>query len=353
MLSKTNTIHSRWIALALSPLSSLAIPSVAESSPRGVHVFVALADNQHQGIIPLPPALGNGRDPQHNLYWGAAYGVKTYFKASEDWGLAWSGRGARDAILERCVFKSSKNDVYLVADACEGSQIKLAVTDFLLRLQVSPNKDFHSRCAQGKFPSPSQAMRIWLFMSGMTLPWIFRSRANRRGRRRQAPANDCPRVCQQVLFRSLYPSNWRGASVMDDGPHGSGGLHVEGSSRWLDGPRRRPSDSAARRPSLRPMPEMRRSCGAEAVRDKVVKCGARRCRHPFTFGSICPAGLPLRDDRCDVQPQPLRHSGSIRWIGLEEVLDLQLLNALRHAIAQAGDDVVHQPLFRVCWQQPE
>ena len=131
MLSKTNTIHSRWIALALFPLSSLAIPSVAESSPRVVHVFVALADNQHQGIIPVPPALGNGRDPQRNLYWGAAYGVKTYFKASEDWGLAWFGRGARDAILERCVFKSSKNDVYLVADAYEGSQIKLAVTDFL------------------------------------------------------------------------------------------------------------------------------------------------------------------------------------------------------------------------------
>src|SRR6266576_3547327 len=81
MLSKTNSIQSRWIALALFPLSSLAIPSVAESSPRVVHVFVALADNQRQGIIPVPPALGNGRDPQHNLYWGAAYGVKTYFKA--------------------------------------------------------------------------------------------------------------------------------------------------------------------------------------------------------------------------------------------------------------------------------
>jgi len=100
MLSKTNTIQSRWIALALFPLSSFAIPSVAESSPRVVHVFVALADNQHQGIIPVPPALGNGRDPQRNLYWGAAYGVKTYFKASEDWELAWSGRGAHDAILE-------------------------------------------------------------------------------------------------------------------------------------------------------------------------------------------------------------------------------------------------------------
>ncbi len=176
MLSKTNTIQSRWIALALFPLSSFAIPSVAESSPRVVHVFVALADNQHQGIIPVPPALGNGRDPQRNLYWGAAYGVKTYFKASEDWELAWSGRGAHDAILERCVFKSSKNDVYLVADAYEGSQIKLAVTDFLSAAAGIAKQRLSLKMRSGEFPSPSRAMRICLFMSGMTLSWIFRSR---------------------------------------------------------------------------------------------------------------------------------------------------------------------------------
>lgn len=131
MLSKTNVTPSRSIVLTLSLFSSFVTPSVAKSSPRIVHVFVALADNQHQGIVPVPPALGNGQDPQRNLYWGAAYGVKTHFKGSKDWELVWSGRGAKDAILERCVFKSRMNDVYLVADAYEGSQIKLAVTDFL------------------------------------------------------------------------------------------------------------------------------------------------------------------------------------------------------------------------------
>src|SRR5260370_8906629 len=45
--------------------------------------------------------------------------------------MIWSSRGAKDAILERCIFKSSNNDVYLVADAYEGSQIKSAVSDFL------------------------------------------------------------------------------------------------------------------------------------------------------------------------------------------------------------------------------
>ena len=41
-----------------------------EPGLRTVQVFVALADNQSQGIIPVPAKLGNGEDPEHNLYWG-------------------------------------------------------------------------------------------------------------------------------------------------------------------------------------------------------------------------------------------------------------------------------------------
>jgi len=44
-----------------------------------VHVLVALCDNLHQGIVPVPARLGNGEDLQNNLYWGAAYGVKAFF----------------------------------------------------------------------------------------------------------------------------------------------------------------------------------------------------------------------------------------------------------------------------------
>jgi hypothetical protein len=56
-----------------------------ESTLRTVHVFVALADNQHQGIVPVAAILGNGEDALHNLYWGSAYGVKTFFGRSADW----------------------------------------------------------------------------------------------------------------------------------------------------------------------------------------------------------------------------------------------------------------------------
>jgi hypothetical protein len=131
MISKTNTISAPWIAVPIIVLFSFAIPRLAQSSPRVVHVFVALADNQHQGIVPVPPALGNGGDPQRNLYWGAAYGVKTLFKSSDEWQLLSCGRGPKDAILERCVFKNRNEDVFLVADAYQGSEIKSAVTDFL------------------------------------------------------------------------------------------------------------------------------------------------------------------------------------------------------------------------------
>ena len=122
---------SRFIVQVLLTALPLAASAVTRASPRVVHVFVVLADNQHQGIVPVPAALGNGSDPLRNLYWGAAYGVKTYLQVSKDWELVWSGRGGKDAILERSVFKVQENDMYLVADAYEGSQIKLAVTDFL------------------------------------------------------------------------------------------------------------------------------------------------------------------------------------------------------------------------------
>ena len=84
---------------------------------RVVHVFVALADNVHQGIVPVPAALGNGDAPATNLYWGAAYGVKSFFRRSADWKLMSAGPGPAQDILERCVFEYCGESVYLIADA--------------------------------------------------------------------------------------------------------------------------------------------------------------------------------------------------------------------------------------------
>jgi hypothetical protein len=87
-----------------------------------VHVFVALADNQHQGIIPVPARPGNGRDPANNLYWGAAFGVKSFFRASSDWRLLTCAPGPEPVVLERCVFHRHDPDAILVADAYGGAK---------------------------------------------------------------------------------------------------------------------------------------------------------------------------------------------------------------------------------------
>jgi len=101
----------------------------AQTKPRVVHVFVALADNQHQGIVPVPAALGNGDDPARNLYWGAAFGVRTYFRKSAAWNEVLSLPKPKSYILERSIFQHRASGTLLVADAYEGKEIKQALTD--------------------------------------------------------------------------------------------------------------------------------------------------------------------------------------------------------------------------------
>lgn len=97
-----------------------------------VHVLVALCDNVHQGIVPVSASLGNGEDPERNLYWGAAFGIKTFFTKSKDWRLVGEARDPKYAVMERLVFKHRTRDVYLVADAYKGAEIQRAIGDFLL-----------------------------------------------------------------------------------------------------------------------------------------------------------------------------------------------------------------------------
>jgi len=109
----------------------LSLCAVGESSPRIIHVFVALADNASQGIVPVSPMLGNGEDPARNLYWGSAFGLKTFFSRSPDWKLLLSQKRLKPEVLERCVFKYLNADVYLVADAYRGREIQSAILSFL------------------------------------------------------------------------------------------------------------------------------------------------------------------------------------------------------------------------------
>lgn len=110
-----------------------AIPQKIEklkNSGKVIHVLVALCDNENQGIVPVPAHLGDGEDANKNLYWGAAYGVKTYFSKSKDWEKIASFQNPKENVLERIVFKRKNKDVYLIADAYRGSKMKKTIDDF-------------------------------------------------------------------------------------------------------------------------------------------------------------------------------------------------------------------------------
>jgi hypothetical protein len=95
------------------------------------HVFVALCDNKFQGIQPVPKAIGNGKDPDQNLYWGCDYGLRAYFKKYTEWKLVKTIKKPSTNILERCIFKHAIFNNYLVADAYDGEFIKQCTIDFL------------------------------------------------------------------------------------------------------------------------------------------------------------------------------------------------------------------------------
>jgi len=104
----------------------------SHAATKTIHVFVALCDNEFQGIVPVPEKIGNGKDPKLNLYWGAGYGVKSFFKLkTKDWELVKQIESSNPIILDRLLFKHATKDIYLLADAYDGEQIKICVEDFL------------------------------------------------------------------------------------------------------------------------------------------------------------------------------------------------------------------------------
>jgi len=109
-----------------------SITKKKQSGLKTIHVFVALCDNKYQGIVPVPAKIGNGQDAATNLYWGAAFGVKTFFNKSNEWKLIEIKKNPAENILERILFKHKSKNIYLLADAYDGQYIKQTTIDFLL-----------------------------------------------------------------------------------------------------------------------------------------------------------------------------------------------------------------------------
>ncbi|MCX7995520.1 MAG: C40 family peptidase [candidate division WOR-3 bacterium] len=122
---------------------------MADNKPIFIYTIVALCDNKYQGIVPVPPELGNGDDPKNNLYWGASGGVKTYFKKSNEWQMIASDTNISKNVLERCIFKRKGKNIYLIADAYRGSAIKEAIFDFLCAVAKDTILRFENQLMDG------------------------------------------------------------------------------------------------------------------------------------------------------------------------------------------------------------
>ncbi|MCH5715082.1 hypothetical protein [Niabella hibiscisoli] len=114
----------------VTPDALVANEPVYDTTQKNIHILVALCDNKYQGIVPVPAKIGNGQDPDNNLYWGCAFGVQTYFKKSSYWTFIKSIK--QDGIkMQRLVFKNRQKNIYLIADAYNGMYIKECTVDFL------------------------------------------------------------------------------------------------------------------------------------------------------------------------------------------------------------------------------
>lgn len=114
--------------VALVSLSGFSLNCLAAGKTVGV--FVALADNEHQGIVPVPKALGTGDDPERNLYWGSADGLATVFNRSKQWKLTEHTDTENGDILRTRTYQHPRTNTLLYARAYNGAAIQQAVKDF-------------------------------------------------------------------------------------------------------------------------------------------------------------------------------------------------------------------------------
>jgi hypothetical protein len=147
--------------------------SKAQTTPRLIHVFVALADNAHQGIVPVPAALGNEDDATRNLYWGAAFGVHTFFRKSSDWKELSTTQNLNPYVAERAIFVHTTTGTYFVADAYRDREIKQAILDFYASSAGQPKMAIKIPLKK-KVAMNCQGLRRFLSMWGTTDLWTFR-----------------------------------------------------------------------------------------------------------------------------------------------------------------------------------
>jgi hypothetical protein len=102
----------------------------ASAAPQQARAFIALCDNKTQGIVPVGEKIGNGDDPDANLYWGCSDGFGSFFRRRERWKTISLEKDVSPAILRRMKLSHTGGQMDLTAEAYRGSKIKDCLGDF-------------------------------------------------------------------------------------------------------------------------------------------------------------------------------------------------------------------------------
>ncbi len=124
-MARLSAIRTILIAIVISVIS---LEVTAET--KTIRVFVALCDNESQGIVPVPAKIGNGDVPAENLYWGCGEGVRTWFKRSANWQVSDPEDKPKEPVLDHFTARHKTRDISLVAQAYRGSAIQQCQMDF-------------------------------------------------------------------------------------------------------------------------------------------------------------------------------------------------------------------------------
>lgn len=95
-------------------------------------VFVALCDNEHQGIAPVPAKIGKGDDPENNLYWGCTDGAAKVFSKSPYWGKALSKESEDENILRDMTYRHKVSGKKMCIRAYRGDKMQPCLEAFFL-----------------------------------------------------------------------------------------------------------------------------------------------------------------------------------------------------------------------------
>ena len=170
-------------------------------------------DNDSQGIVPVGGKIGNGDDPENNLYWGCSDGLKSYFSRSSKWALLSKQKDLSEKILRRYVFEHKETKSVLVADAYRGSWIRACLEDFLGASGGGFEASVEVPGRRGVAFGGAADLIAYIGHNGLMEHTIAPEKEDAERVERDAVVLAC---CEQPLFRRAADARW-GAADSDDG----------------------------------------------------------------------------------------------------------------------------------------